>query len=104
VRLDEWRELERLPAFGDLFVKTNFEAVTYGSNQFVAVGDHGITAVSENGTNWETHATPTPYNLTGVACRCHKFIRHRAAPVTVAVRKHWPSHAPRQTRPFVAHP
>ena len=55
------------PAFGDVLVKTNFEAVVYGSNQFVAVGDHGITALSENGTNWETHATPTPYNLTGVS-------------------------------------
>ena len=55
------------PAFGDVFVKTNFEAVVYGSNRFVAVGDNGITAVSENGTNWETYATPTPYDLTGVA-------------------------------------
>src|SRR5215218_9469922 len=53
------------PTFGDTFVKTNFAAITHADDQFVAVGDRGITAISVNGTNWETHSSPTPYNLTG---------------------------------------
>lgn len=46
----------------------NLTAVTFGNGQFVAVGDHGMIAISTDGTNWVHHPLGTDVEFTSVVC------------------------------------